>query len=169
MVRAWRSSLTEQFPTVVSRRVVALGRERRGHRTAVCRGRVYELATARRNVDPVARGGIELRGMSGEVLKGHLDLLLLAALRAGPAHGYAIIEQLRSRSGGVFDLPEGTIYPALHRLERQGLISSQWSDASGRRRRVYRLKPRGRRALGEKAKAWRSFARGVTGALEGTT
>ncbi len=106
--------------------------------------------------------------MSGEALKGHLDLLLLAALRGGPAHGYAIIEHLRSRSGGIFDLPEGTIYPALHRLERQGLISSQWSDASGRRRRVYRLTPRGRRALGEKAKAWRSFAGGVTGALEGT-
>ena len=68
-----------------------------------------------------------------ESLRGHLDLLLLAALRPGPAHGYAIIEELRRRSGGTFDLPEGTIYPALHRLERQGLIESEWSDASGRR------------------------------------
>lgn len=104
--------------------------------------------------------------MSGELLKGHLDLLLLASLRGRPAHGYGIIEELKSRSEGIFDLPEGTIYPALHRLERQGLIESEWSDASGRRRRVYRLTRRGRRALGAKADAWRSFARGVTGALE---
>ncbi len=107
--------------------------------------------------------------MSGESLKGHLDLLLLAALRAGPAHGYAIIEELRRRSEGTFDLPEGTIYPALHRLERQGLIESEWSDESGRRRRVYRLTRRGKRALGEKARAWQSFARGMGRALEGTT
>ena len=104
-----------------------------------------------------------------EPLKGHLDLLLLAALRRRPAHGYAIIEELRSRSGGTFDLPEGTIYPALHRLERQGLIESRWSEASGRRRRVYRLTRRGQGALGEKTKAWRSFARGMAAALEGAT
>ena len=104
-----------------------------------------------------------------ESLKGHLDLLLLAALRRRPAHGYAIIEELRSRSGGTFDLPEGTIYPALHRLERQGLIESRWSEASGRRRRVYRLTRRGQRALGDKTKAWRSFARGMSAGLEGAT
>ena len=58
--------------------------------------------------------------MSSEQLKGHLDPLVMAVLEGGPAHGYAIIEALRARSGGVFDLPEGTIYPALHRLERGG-------------------------------------------------
>jgi len=104
---------------------------------------------------------------SGESLKGHLDLLLLAALCGEPAHGYAIIEELERRSGGTFDLREGTIYPALHRLERQGLVESQQSEATGRRRRVYRLTRRGRRALGEKARVWRSFARGMAGALEG--
>lgn len=104
--------------------------------------------------------------MSGEALKGHLDLLLLAVLRAGPAHGYAVIEQLKQRSHGTFDVPEGTIYPALHRLERQGLIESEWSRATGRPRRVYRLTRGGNRALGEKAKAWESFARGMAGALE---
>lgn len=107
--------------------------------------------------------------MSGEALKGHLDLLLLAALRPAPAHGYAIITELRRRSGGAFSLAEGTIYPALHRLERQGLIESVWSDGAGRPRRVYQLTSRGHRALGEKATAWRSFARGMTGALEGAT
>lgn len=105
--------------------------------------------------------------MSGEALKGHLDLLLLSALRPAPAHGYAIIEELRRRSGGTFALAEGTIYPALHRLERQGLIESEWSEASSRPRRVYRLTARGDRALGEKAKAWSLFASGMSGALEG--
>ena len=56
--------------------------------------------------------------MNGETLKGHLDMLLLAAVHADAAHGYAIAETLRVRSGGTLDLPEGTLYPALHRLER---------------------------------------------------
>ena len=105
--------------------------------------------------------------MSGEALKGHLDLLLLAALRGGPAHGYAIIEELKRSSSGTFELPEGTIYPALHRLEKQGLIKSEWSEVTGRRRRVYRLSRQGERALGEKTEDWRRFVRGMTGALEG--
>ena len=77
--------------------------------------------------------------MRGEALKGHLDGMLLAALAAGPAHGYMVIESLREASGGAFDLPEGTVYPALHRLEQAGLIKSRWSRASGRRRRIYGL------------------------------
>jgi DNA-binding PadR family transcriptional regulator len=59
------------------------------------------------------------------MLKGHLDLLLLAVLLPRPAHGYAIIEGLRRASGGTFDLPEGTVYPALHKLELDGLLSSE--------------------------------------------
>jgi DNA-binding PadR family transcriptional regulator len=69
--------------------------------------------------------------MKGEGLKGHLDFLILAVLQDGPMHGYALIEALRRRSGGVFDLPEGTIYPALHRLELTGLLSSKWSEHVG--------------------------------------
>jgi PadR family transcriptional regulator PadR len=69
--------------------------------------------------------------MSGEVLKGHLDALLLAAIAEGPVHGYGVIERLRARSGGHFDLPEGTIYPALHRLERDRLLSSKWTVVNG--------------------------------------
>jgi PadR family transcriptional regulator, regulatory protein PadR len=76
--------------------------------------------------------------MEGEMLKGHLDLIVLAALSAGPAHGYAVIEEIRHRSGQAFDLPEGTIYPVLHRLEQAGLLASRWVIAeSGRKRRVY--------------------------------
>jgi PadR family transcriptional regulator, regulatory protein PadR len=99
--------------------------------------------------------------MTGEELKGHLDLLLLSALAEGPSHGYLLIERLRARSGGTFDLPEGTVYPALHRLERDGLLSSAWTEAAGRRRRVYRLTRRGRAALARRAGEWRSFARAV--------
>src|SRR5437762_303274 len=70
---------------------------------------------------------LRLLGMD---LRGHLDLLLLATLRDdGPAHGYAIIASLRERSLGAFDLPEGTVYPALYRLERDGLVDSEWMPA----------------------------------------
>ncbi len=77
--------------------------------------------------------------MRAETLKGHLDGMLLASLEAGPRHGYAIMEALRAGSGGQFDLPTGTIYPALRRLERAGLVQGTWSEVGGRRRRVYEL------------------------------
>jgi transcriptional regulator len=99
--------------------------------------------------------------MTGEALKGHLDLLLLAVLSEGPAHGYAVIESLRLRSGEVFDLPEGTVYPALHRLEEQGLLTSSWSEESGRRKRVYQLTPKGRQALDSRQNEWKTFAKAV--------
>jgi DNA-binding PadR family transcriptional regulator len=104
--------------------------------------------------------------MNGEWLKGHLDLLLLAVLRAGPAHGYAIIEALRHRSDGAFVLPEGTIYPALHRLERAGLLASHWSEAGGRRRRVYALTEQGVATLAEYQQEWQRFSRGVEAVIE---
>jgi PadR family transcriptional regulator PadR len=99
--------------------------------------------------------------VSREELKGHLDLLLLATLRERELHGYALIEELKRGSGGTFDLPEGTIYPALHRLERGGVLSSRWSSASGRRRRVYKLTRKGAAALDVRRLAWRQFSRGV--------
>lgn len=100
-------------------------------------------------------------------IRGHLDLMLLAVLRSGPAHGYAIIELLRTRSGGVFALPEGTVYPALHRLEQEGLLSSRWADASGRRRRLYELTRRGRAQLGASQRNWGQFASALNTVLEG--
>jgi PadR family transcriptional regulator, regulatory protein PadR len=107
--------------------------------------------------------------MEGEMLKGHLDLIVLAALSAGPAHGYAVIEEIRRRSGRAFDLPEGTIYPALHRLEQAGLLASRWVTAeSGRQRRVYALTRRGDRALSERRALWQQFSDAIDGLLEGT-
>ena len=103
--------------------------------------------------------------MRAETLKGHLDGLLLASLEAGPRHGYAIMEALRAGSDGQFDLPTGTIYPALHRLERAGLVRAAWSETGGRRRRVYQLTPAGRRALESERGSWREFSAAVTALL----
>ena len=106
--------------------------------------------------------------MRAETLKGHLDGLLLASLEAGPRHGYAIMEALRAGSGGQFDLPTGTVYPALRRLERAGLIRGTWSQAGGRQRRVYELTPAGRRMLAAERGTWREFSAAVTALLEPT-
>jgi PadR family transcriptional regulator, regulatory protein PadR len=106
--------------------------------------------------------------MEGEMLKGHLDMIVLAALAAGPAHGYAVIEEIRRRSGQAFDLPEGTIYPVLHRLEQAGLLSSRWVTAeSGRRRRVYALTRRGDRVLAERRALWQQFSDAIGAVLAG--
>jgi PadR family transcriptional regulator, regulatory protein PadR len=104
--------------------------------------------------------------MRAEELKGHLDSLLLAALEDGPQHGYAVMETLRQATGGQLDLPTGTIYPALHRLEQAGLIAGSWHVAGGRRRRTYTLTAAGTRALSGKRAAWRDFAAMITAALE---
>ena len=105
--------------------------------------------------------------MKGEAIRGHLDLLLLALLAEEPLHGYALIERLRVRSGGEFDLPEGTVYPALHRLEHADLLTSEWDETSGRRRRSYRLTQRGREVLGEEQSHWRRFSSAVSATLGG--
>jgi DNA-binding PadR family transcriptional regulator len=105
--------------------------------------------------------------MRAEALKGHLDGLLLAVLEAGPAHGYAVIEALRARSGGTFDLPTGTVYPALHRLEDVGFVASTWSAGQGRRRRTYELTPAGRRALVAQRAVWQEFAGAVSTVMNG--
>ena len=102
------------------------------------------------------------------MLKGHLDALLLATLAAGPRHGYAVKEALRAGSGGRFDLPTGTVYPALHRLERAGLIHGSWSVVNGRRRRSYALTPAGRRALNQERSSWQEFSAAVSALLGGT-
>lgn len=89
--------------------------------------------------------------------RGQLDLLLLSVLSRRPAHGYLVIERLRDASGGAFDIPEGTVYPALHRLERGGLLESSWSEDGPRRRRVYAVTSDGRTALIGKRREWSAF------------
>lgn len=104
--------------------------------------------------------------MNAQSLHGHLDALLLAVLEGGAHHGYAIIEALRARSGGVLDLPTGTIYPALRRLERAGFVSSAWSTVNGRERRTYELTDAGHRALAGQRSSWREFSSTVSRFLD---
>lgn len=92
--------------------------------------------------------------MTMEFGSAQVDLLLLAVLAAGPAHGYAVIGELKSRSGGAFDLPEGTVYPALHRLEAAGSVASTRETVNGRQRRVYSLTRRGRTMLQQGREEW---------------
>jgi PadR family transcriptional regulator, regulatory protein PadR len=106
--------------------------------------------------------------MAREPFSGHLDLLLLAALRGEPRHGYAVMEHVRRTSGGRFDYPEGTVYPALHRLEADGMLKSRWSEVDGRRRRVYELTVKGERALDTRRRDWERFSQSVAAVLGGT-
>lgn len=103
--------------------------------------------------------------MRPELLKGHLDAVLLAVVESGPQHGYAVIEALRSGSGGALELPTGTVYPALHRLERAGLVASDWQTVGGRRRRAYHLTAAGRAALHEQRATWDRFSAAITALL----
>jgi PadR family transcriptional regulator, regulatory protein PadR len=93
-------------------------------------------------------------------------MLLLAVLQSEPGHGYAVIQRLAEASGGAFDLPEGTIYPALHRLERQGRLVSREVEFEGRRRRVYETTTAGREALVAHVDEWRSFSVSIGRTLE---
>jgi PadR family transcriptional regulator PadR len=103
--------------------------------------------------------------MAPDRTRGHLELLLLATLADGPGHGYSLIAALRERTEGLFDLAEGSVYPALHRLHDLGLVASDWQPVAGRRRRVYRLTERGAAALAERRRDWEAFARAVDGVL----
>jgi PadR family transcriptional regulator PadR len=104
--------------------------------------------------------------MKSELVRGPVDLLVLSILRAGAAHGYAIMGELSERSGGAFNIEAGTIYPALQRLERDGLVSSAWDAPSGRRRRLYTLTGEGRRAFATRDSEWRRFVASVDSVLE---
>jgi PadR family transcriptional regulator PadR len=99
--------------------------------------------------------------MNGDALRGHLELLLLAALASGECHGYALIEWLRLQSEGALELGEGSVYPALHRLEAAGMVASAWEKTAGRRRRVYRLTTLGRERLGEERRGWMTLVKTV--------
>ncbi len=99
--------------------------------------------------------------MRADVSRGHLDLLLLGAVAKEPLHGYAIVEAIRDASEGAFDLGEGTVYPALYRLEAAGLLASDASTVNGRKRRTYRLTGKGRRELAAQRREWGQFVRAV--------
>ena len=107
--------------------------------------------------------------MKPDALRGHLDALILAVLEPEPLHGYAIMEALQHRSGGALDLPTGTLYPALRRLDRAGYVDSEWSVVGGRKRRTYRLTAAGVRVLTAERSDWRDFAAVIEGVLQPRT
>ena len=103
--------------------------------------------------------------MKGDGAKGHLELVLLGVLAAAPGHGYSIISALKARTDGVLDLPEGSVYPALHRLEDLGLVASEWKPVGGRRRREYRLTDEGATVLASEQKDWTRLAAAINAVL----
>ena len=105
--------------------------------------------------------------MRPDVVRGHLDLILLGVLARGPAHGYAVITAVRETTGGDLELTEGAVYPALHRLEDRGLLAGDWDRAGGRRRRVYSLTAAGEQALRTEHAHWRSLVGVVDGIVGG--
>jgi transcriptional regulator len=102
-------------------------------------------------------------------LKGSLPLLILNNLKSGPNHGYRIAKQIKQQSEGVLDFKEGTLYPTLHGLEKQGLIEAYQEIENGRKRRYYRLTEAGRAALSEEMSEWEEYTHAVNRILKGAT
>ncbi len=105
--------------------------------------------------------------MGRNLIHGHLEGLLLAVLVEEPGHGYALSQRLATRSGGELTVPEGSLYPALQRLERLRMVTSSWERAEGRRRRVYSLTSAGRGGATSAAQGWRAFSTSVDRVLGG--
>ncbi|MFJ6671424.1 PadR family transcriptional regulator [Actinosynnema sp. NPDC091369] len=103
--------------------------------------------------------------MKADAVRGHLDAMLLAVLEPGPRHGYAIITAVQQRSGGALELRTGTVYPALNRLERLGLLRSRWQPVADRPRRCYELTAAGRRGLADARSTWQEFTATVGAVL----
>ena len=99
--------------------------------------------------------------------KGALPPLILEALVRQPSHGYRIAQRIKERSKGVLDFKEGTLYPALHKLENEGLVESYEEVENGRARRYYRITKSGRAMLAKDRAEWRELSRAVTTILEG--
>ena len=101
-----------------------------------------------------------------ELLKGNTDSLLLALLEIEPMYGYQLAKEVDQRSSGYFAFKEGTLYPALHRLERSSLIQGQWRDTSaGVRRRYYQITAKGRQALADRLSEWKRFSRAMNSVM----
>jgi transcriptional regulator len=94
-----------------------------------------------------------------DLLQGTLDMLVMRAVSDEPLHGYALVHRLKLISGGRLTVPQGSLYPALHRLENQGMLKGDWRDtASGREAKFYRLTPRGRRKLEAEVAEWKELS-----------
>jgi DNA-binding PadR family transcriptional regulator len=103
--------------------------------------------------------------MDSRFLGSAVEMLILEVVGQGPTYGYEITQTVAERSMGYFELKEGSLYPALHRLERQKLLRAFWREADGRRRKYYELTDSGRAELAARRRSWLSFAAGVNGVL----
>lgn len=104
-----------------------------------------------------------------ELVQGTLDVLILKSLHWGPRHGYAVSRWIKATTENVLAVEEGALYPALHRLERKGMVEAEWGvSENNRRAKFYQLTLRGRRALEAEAASWTEYARAVGRVLEAT-
>ena len=102
-----------------------------------------------------------------ELLQGTLDLLVLKTLTWGPMHGYSVARMIREKSGDVFLVEEGALYPALHRLEKQGWIDSEWGvSENNRKAKFYRLTAQGRAQLRTELATWNRYAKAVAAVVQ---
>jgi transcriptional regulator len=102
-----------------------------------------------------------------DVLQGMLDMLILKTLATAPLHGYAIAQRINQSSRALVEVPQGSLYPALHRLEKRGLLAASWVDTdTGRRARVYRLTRKGRTELGREIAGWQRLSQAIDWILE---
>ena len=105
--------------------------------------------------------------MDSRLLWGTVEMLILEVISHGSTYGYEIVQTVTGRSNSYFELKEGSLYPALHRMERQKLLKSFWQQAEGRRLKYYKITPAGRKVLETKRQEWSQFAHGVNGVLGG--
>ncbi|MEA3442422.1 MAG: PadR family transcriptional regulator [Chloroflexota bacterium] len=102
-----------------------------------------------------------------ELLKGNTDSLLLSLINYQPMYGYQLIKELRKRSNGYFKFKEGTLYPALHRLEKDKLIQGKWQSLpNGQQRRYYYITPKGQQALAKRQVTWQDFSTAVKAIIQ---
>jgi PadR family transcriptional regulator, regulatory protein PadR len=107
---------------------------------------------------------------SADLLPGTLDMLILKAISLKPLHGYGVLLRIKQISNDALDIPQGSLYPALYRLEHQGLIASEWGESENNRKaKYYKLTPQGRRRLREETASWNRLATAIAAALNTTS
>jgi PadR family transcriptional regulator, regulatory protein PadR len=108
-------------------------------------------------------------GKTADLLPGTLDMLILKAVSLKPLHGYGVLLRIRQISKEALDIPQGSLYPALYRLEHQGLILAEWGESDNKRKaKYYTLTQAGRRRLREEAAGWNRLAAAIAAALDAT-
>lgn len=110
-----------------------------------------------------------MASIQGNILRGHLEMMILACLERGEAHGFDILKRLEEAGNGALNLKEGTLYPALYRLEEGGAVKARWEEDTGRRgprRRIYVLTPKGRKRLASGREEWSVFTQVIGGIME---